>query len=439
VPFGTASSDGGRWPADRPVVGTHERLSWLPMVGFGLQHVLAMAGAALLVPALTGFPVSATLLFSGIGTLLFLLLTRNRLPAFLGPSFAFVAPLQAAQGSGFADQLGGVLVVGVVVAGVGIAVKALGPRLIGRLMPPVVIGAVVVLLGLALARGTADMITEQPAIAAATVAAMLIAALLLPGDARRLAVFICIPVAWLAAVPLGGLDLARVGAMERAAWIGLPELSSPQITPAIVIVMLPVTLVLIAENIGGLQAIGAVTARPVDRLAGDTLIAVGLGTTLAGLGGGTGASIRPENVGVLAASRVAAYPTVIVAAVTAVALSASPKAAALLLTIPPGVVGGAGIVLFALLVLAGVRVWLRTGVELADPVTLALGVVALVAGAGGLTVTVGDVPVGGLTWGTVAIVALYPLLRLAFRRAPRTEPTPVRRPGTGPGWQVEQK
>lgn len=444
MPFWTASNGDGRWLADRAVVGPHERLSWPRTVGFGLQHVLAMAAATLLVPALTGLSVSATLLFSGIGTLVFLLLTRNRVPAYLGSSFAFVAPLQAAAGSGLAAQLGGVLVVGMVVAGVGIAVKALGPRVVEVLMPAVVAGAVVMLLGLSLARGAVDSIAEQPVVAILTVLAVVVAAVLLPGDGGRLAVAIGILTGWIVAALIGGLEPARLDALADARWIGVPELSSPQITPATVLAMLPLVLVLIVENIGNLKAIGAVTERPVDRLSGDALIAVGIGTTLAGLGGGAGASTRPENVGVMAANRVCTSSTIIVAALVAIALSASPKAAMLALTMPVGVLGGAGLVLFALLSIAGLKLWLDNRVELADPVTLVLAALVVIAGAATFTITIGDVPIGGLTWGSIAIVVLYPVLRAARRLVSvrRDDAAPVPRPtgrGPDPGWQVGQK
>jgi uracil-xanthine permease len=370
-----------------------------------------MAAATLLVPALTGLPASTTLLFSGIGTLLFLLLTRNRLPAYLGSSFAFIAPLQAAYSAGLAAQLGGVLVAGMVLTAVGIAIKALGPRVVELLMPPVVTGAVVMLLGLSLARGVLDWVVAQPAVAALTVLVVVAIVLFGGGDAGRLAVLIGLLTGWAVAALLGGLDPARVDALASASWIGMPQLTRPQIAPAVALATLPVVIVLMAESIGNLKAIGAVTDRPVDRLAGDTLLAVGLGTTLAGLGGGAGTSIRPENVGVLAVSRVYSSVTVLVAALAAILLSASPKITALVMTVPAGVLGGAGTVLFALIGIAGAKVWVDNHVELTDPVTLLVGAVGLVAGIGVLTITIGEVPLGGFAWGSIAIVLLYLVLR----------------------------
>jgi xanthine/uracil permease len=255
---------------------------------------------------------------------------------------------------------------------------------------------------------------------------------LLPADAGRLAALIGLLTGWTVAALMGGLDPARVEALATAGWFGVPELTSPQITPAVALAMLPAVLVLIVENIGTLKAIGAVTARPVDRLSGDALVAVGLGTTLAGLGGGTGATTRPENIGVLAVSRVFSSAAMAVAALAAIALSLSPKAAALLLTVPVGVLAGAGLVLFALLGFAGAKLWLDNRVELTAPATLAVAAVVLVAGAGTLTITVGDVPLGGLTWGSILIVLLYPVLRAVRRLVPaRRAAVPVRRRDTG--------
>ena len=177
----------GRRVAEDAVVAAGERLNWPLTVGFGLQQLVAVAAATLLVPAITGLPPSAALLFSGIGTLAFLLITRHRLPAYLGSSVAFVAPLQAAQSAGLAAQLGGVLVVGMVLAAVGVSVKAMGNRVVDALMPPVVAGAVVMLLGLSLAPAAVGMIGRQPWIGVLT-ALVVVVTVALPGVGGRLAV-----------------------------------------------------------------------------------------------------------------------------------------------------------------------------------------------------------------------------------------------------------
>ncbi|MGO2515673.1 MAG: solute carrier family 23 protein, partial [Corynebacterium variabile] len=160
----------GRHVRPGAVVAPDERLSWPRTVGIGMQHVIAMFGSTLLVPTITGFPVNTTLLFSGVGTMVFLLLTRNKVPSYLGSSFAFIAPLAASQADGFAAQLGGIVVVGVILFLVGLAVQAAGRRIIDAVMPPAVTGAIVAMIGLNLAPNAAGNFGEQPLVAAVTLA-----------------------------------------------------------------------------------------------------------------------------------------------------------------------------------------------------------------------------------------------------------------------------
>ena len=449
----------GRRPPDNVAVAAEERLSWPLTIGFGVQYLAAVAAATLLVPALTGLSPATTLLFSGLGTLAFLLLTRHRLPAYLGSSVALVAPLQAAHGAGLAAQLGGVLVVGLVLAAVGVAVKAMGNRVIDALMPPVVAGAVVMLLGLSLAPSAAALFGRQPWVGALTVFVVLMTAAVLPGWGGRFAVLAGVTAGWLATAVVGGLDPTRLSAVGSAAWIGQPEFSAPQVTPSVVLGMLPVVIVLVAENIAAVRAVGAVTGRSVDGMTGDALVANGLATTLAGLGGGTGTTVYPQGIGVMAASRVFSTACYAVAALAAVALSFSPKAAAVLLTVPLGVLGGASLMLYGLIGVHGAKVWLDNRVDLTDPITMLVAAIAVVAGVGNLAVTVGSVQIGGVVWGTAGIMLLYPLLRGLRRLVGGLAPAPVAGPVTGPaagpvavpeprlgrraaggvGWQLGQK
>jgi len=439
VPLWAVHGD-GRHVADDQVVGARERLGWPLTVGFGLQHLLAVAGATLLVPVLTGLPPSTTLLFSGVGTLVFLVVTRHHLPAYLGSSVAFLAPLLAAQGAGPAAQFGGVLVVGLVLAGIGVAVKALGNRVIDALMPPVVTGAVVMLIGLSLAPTAVELLSLQPRLGVLTLLTILLATALLPGLGARLAIAIGILGGWAVAVAGGRLDTVRTEAVGDAAWIGLPDFTTPQITPTVVLGMLPVVIVLATETIGNVRAIGAVSGTNVNGLTGDALVANGLATTLAGLGGGVGTSVQPLATGAMAVSRVFSSATYLVAALAAIVLSFSPKAGAVLLTVPVGVLGGASLVLYGLIAVHGAKLWLDNRVDLGDPVTLTVAATALVAGVGNLTFTIGEVPVGGLVWGTVAVMVLYPALRGARRLVGSRGAVPVPNARLrGVGWQLGQK
>ncbi|APU13976.1 MULTISPECIES: uracil-xanthine permease family protein [Actinoalloteichus] len=412
---------GGRSVRDGVAVAADERLSWPVTIGFGLQHVFAMFGATVLVPLQTGFPVTTTFLFSGLGTLLFLLVTRNRVPSYLGSSFAFVAPLSAAQadGAGPAVLLGGVLVAGLLLVMVGIAVKALGARLLDSLMPPVVTGAVVILIGFTLAPMAAEDVGAQPAVALITLLSIIGIAILGRGLPARLSVLLGVLVGWAVALVVDGVDREAVVRLVEAPWIGLPELTSPMVSPSTTLLVLPVILVVVAETVGHVKAVAAVTGRDLDGSVGDALIGNGLATAMAGAGGGSATTTYAENIGVMAVTKVYSTAAYVIAALIAVLLSLSPKFGALILTMPLGVLGGATMVLFGLIGLVGVRIWVDNRVDLGDPVNLLVAAAALMAGIGDLTFVIGGVELGGVVWGSLLVVVLYPLLSRLSRRLGR--------------------
>ncbi|WP_352231589.1 solute carrier family 23 protein [Actinokineospora sp. NBRC 105648] len=401
----------GRRVRDGAVVAPNERLSWPLTIGLGVQHVAAMFSATVLVPTLTHFPVSTTLLFSGVGTLLFLVITRNRIPSYLGSSFAFIAPLTAAANYGMATQLGAVLVAGLLLMGVGVAVKALGVRLLESVMPPVVTGAVIVLVGLNLAPTATRSFAAQPLIALLTLSVIVFCAVVPHGLLSRVSVLAGIAVGWLVAALAGVLDQSRLAALGNAAWFGLPEFHAPVVRPTVILLVIPVVIVLVAENVGHVKAVAAITGRDLDGSVGDSLIADGLATALAGSGGGSGTTTYAENIGVMAATRVYSTAAYAVAGITAVVLSLCPKFGALVNTIPDGVLGGATILLYGMIALVGVRIWLADRVDFGDPVNLTVVAVAIVAGVGDLKIAIGGMTVGGIAWGSMTVVVLYPLLR----------------------------
>ena len=401
----------GRSLADGEVVRSDERLSWPMTFGLGGQHLLAMFGATVLVPALTGFPISATLLFSGVGTVLFIALTRNRVPAYLGSSFAFVAPLAAAKSQGVPAELGGVLFAGVLLLVFGVAVKALGIRLVDSVMPPIVTGAVIVLITLNQAPAAAGAADQQVLLAALTVVVAALCAILSKGVLARLSVLIGVVVGWLVAAATGRLNPGALTALDNASWFGLPTFQHPELRSSVMVLMLPAVFVLIAQNVAHMKAIGAVTGRSLDGHTGDVLIATGLATALAGVGGGSASSTYAENIGVMAASRVYSTAAYLVAAVGAIALSLCPKVSALVSTIPPGVTGGATLMLYGLVAMIGVRIWLDNKVDFTDPLNLLVTGTAVAVGVGNVSFSIGPMQVGGIVWGSVVIVIGYPVLR----------------------------
>ncbi|MHB0835401.1 MAG: uracil-xanthine permease family protein [Corynebacterium aurimucosum] len=412
--FGWAVHGDGKTIKPGAVVAPEERLSWGRTIGIGMQHVVAMFGATLLVPTLTGFPVNTTLLFSGLGTILFLLITRNRLPSYLGSSFAFIAPLSASQQYGIGAQAGSVLVTGLVLVAIGFAVKAAGRKVLDAVMPPAVTGAIVALIGLNLAPNAATNYSSQPLVATVTLAVIILATVAGRGMVSRLSILIGVVVGWAFAAATGNLGEGAVQSIRAAAWIGFPQFHAPEFHVSAIAAALPVLVVLIAENVGHVKAVSEMTKRDLDDLAGDALIADGLATSLAGGFGGSGTTTYAENIGVMAATRVYSTAAYWVAAITAIALAFIPKFGALIFTIPTGVLGGACIVLYGLIGMLGVRIWMDNKVNFNNPVNLTAAAVALIAGIGNLTLDVFGVTLEGIAWGSVGIIVLYPVMKKLY-------------------------
>ncbi len=406
----------GRHVLPGEVVAPDERLAWPYTIGVGVQHVLAMFGATFLVPVLTGFPVPATLFFSGVGTLLFLAVTRGRVPSYLGSSFAFIAPVTASTvGGDIAPALGGILATGVVLALVGLAVQAFGTRWVDVLLPPVVTGAVVALIGLNLVGAARDNYEVQPWTATLTLAVIVVVTAFVRGFLGRLSILVGVAVGWAVAAGTGGLDPAARGRVSDAAWVGLPDFTAPRFTLTALTLTIPVVLVLVAENVGHVKAVGAVTGRDLDPLIGRTLLSDGLATTLAGAGGGSGTTTYAENIGVMAATRVYSSAAYVVAAAAALVLSLSPKFGALVATVPAGVLGGATTALYGLIAVVGARIWIQSRVDFREPANLFPAAVALVVGAADYTLTLGRVSFNGIALGTVAAVVISLVMRAGRR------------------------
>ncbi len=386
-------------------VAPDERLSWPRTIGIGAQHVVAMFGATFLVPLLTGFPPSTTLLFSGVGTLLFLVITAGRVPSYLGSSFAFIAPIAAAQNQhGAAGALGGVVMAGVVLALIGLVVHRAGARWIQVLMPPIVTGAIVALIGLNLAPTAKASFEQAPLTALVTVVSILLVTVLFKGILGRLSILIGVLVGYLVAAIRGEVDFT---AINDAAWFGLPPFQTPEFHLSVVGLFVPVVLVLVAENIGHVKSVAAMTNRDLDPVTGRALMADGLATVLAGSGGGSGTTTYAENIGVMAASRVYSTAAYWVAGVIAILLSLFPKFGALIATVPAGVLGGAGVVLYGMIGILGVRIWVQNRVDFSNPINLSTAGVALVIGIADFTWTIGELSFGGIALGTAAALIIF--------------------------------
>ena len=391
------------------VVMPDERLSWPRTIGIGLQHVVAMFGATVLVPLLTGFPPATTILFSGLGTIIFLLVVKNRVPSYLGSSFAFIAPVIAAKTQGgIPAALSGIFAAGLLFFGVGVLVQRRGTRLIEALMPPVVTGAIVALIGLNLAPVARDSFAKQPVVASVTLLAILLIGIGVRGFLGRLSIFLGVVIGYVCAAGLGQVDVTAVG---QAAWFGLPQLQFPSFVGRAIVLILPVVVVLIAENTGHVKAVATMTGRNLDRSLGRAYMGDGLATMLAGLGGGSGTTTYAENIGVMAATRVYSTAAYFVAAVAAILLGLCPRFGALIGTIPPGVLGGATTVLYGMIAVLGARIWVEARVDFRDPTNLMTAAVAIIVGAANFTVHAGSYEFNGIALGSFGAIVIYQILR----------------------------
>ncbi|MDL9978138.1 uracil-xanthine permease family protein [Microbacterium sp. ASV49] len=404
----------GRTVEPGEVVHPGERLNWPATVAIGAQHVVAMFGATFLVPILTGFPVSTTLLFSGIGTILFLLITRNRLPSYLGSSFAFIAPVTAAVASsketGMGTALAGIVAVGVLLAIIGFVVQFVGVGWVDRFMPPVVAGAIVALIGLNLAPAAWNNYKVQPLTATITLVAIILFSVLFRGFLGRISIFLGVVVGYIVAGLQGQIDWATVG---KADWVGLPTFHFANFTApgtwGAIAMFLPVVLVLIAENVGHVRAVATMTDKSVNKQTGRALIADGVSTTIAGVFGGSGTTTYGENIGVMAATRVYSTAAYWVAGIVAILLALSPKIGALFNTIPQGVLGGATTALYGLIGIIGIKIWVDNRVDFSRPVNQYTGAVALVIAIANFTMAWGSFQLTGIVLGAAAALLIYHL------------------------------
>ena len=417
------------WREVRPppggVVLPEERLPWGQTVLMGVQHVVAMFGATVLAPLLMGFDPNVAVLMSGIGTLIFFACTGGRVPSYLGSSFAFIGVVVAATGHGgggpnanIGVALGGIIACGLVYALAGWAVIRAGTGWIERLMPPVVTGTVVAVIGLNLAAIPVKNMAPTAFDAwmqAVTFVLIALIAVFARGMAQRLLILLGLVGATLAYAGIAALtgqgtpvDVSRVAA---APWFGVPAFAAPAFSLPAILLIAPVALILMAENLGHLKAVAAMTGRSMDGQVGRAFIGDGVATVVAGAVGGTGVTTYAENIGVMAATRVYSTLLFVVAALAAIGLGFCPKFGALIGAVPVAVMGGVSIVVFGLITAAGARIWVDAKVDFADPRNLMVAAIPLVLGTGDFTLRIGSFALGGIGTATFGAILLWALLR----------------------------
>jgi uracil-xanthine permease len=419
------------------IVTPDERLPWGQSLAMGAQHVLAMFGATVVAPIIMGFDPNLAILFSGIGTLIFFAFVGGAVPSYLGSSFAFIGPVgavtAAAAASGAANgiplALGGIVAAGAVYAVIGLIVQLTGAGWIDRLMPPLVTGAVVAIIGLNLAPAARNLAGADPVLAIVTILAIFIVGLLTGGIFSRLPILIGSVIGYLAALLLGGTSIegrqylgvtihgVDVAPIAERAWFGVPTFLAPEFNGSAMALIAPVAVVLVAENTGHIKAVSALTRQNLMPYLGRAFIGDGVATILAGMRGGTGVTTYAENIGVMAVTRVYSTLVFLIAGVIAIVFGFSPKFGAVVSSIPQGVLGGVSTVLFGLIAVTGARIWVDNRVDFTRAVNLFVAAVTLIIGAADYTLVVGGFTLNGITLGTFSAIILYQV----FKGAPEQE------------------
>ncbi|ORX89172.1 uracil-xanthine permease [Basidiobolus meristosporus CBS 931.73] len=411
-------------------IGPDERPPWGELILLGLQHVLAMFGSTVFAPLVCGFDSNTAIFCSGIGTILFFIITGGRVPSYLGSSFAFIGTITTATGYKYAPGAGlnenipiaqgGIIVAGAVYAAIAIVVLLIGYKWVEFLMPPVVTGAVVMAIGLNLAGtavGQAAANSFDAWMAFTTVLAVAFFSVYGPGFTRRVPILLGAIVGYVINLICGyagagpKIDYSGVG---NAKWIGVPLFHTPKFEAHAISLITPVVIILVAENIGHIKAVTSMTGRNIDQYIGKAFMGDALATILAGSLGSLGVTTYAENIGVMAVTKIFSTLVFITAAFVAVIIGFLPKFGAIINTIPSGVFGGLSIVLFGLIAVSGGRIWIENKIDFTNPRNLLTAGIAVLLGTGmtgDLKVTFGPIAFDGIGVSTIAAVILYQILR----------------------------
>lgn len=413
------------------IIAPDERLPTGQTLALGVQHVVAMFGSTILAPLLMGFDPNVAILMSGIGTLIFFFIVGGHVPSYLGSSFAFIGVVIAATGytagsglnANIGVALGGIIACGLIYALVGLIVMSTGVKWIEKLMPPVVTGAVVAVIGLNLAPTACKSVgsgTFNACIAIITMVCVGAVAVYTRGLVQKLLILVGIALSYVIYFVLANIlhfgPAIDFSVIANAAWFGLPHFSSPSFDFNAILLITPVVIILIGENLGHVKAVTAMTGRNLDPYMGRAFLGDGLATMFAASFGGTGVTTYGENIGVMAATRVYSTLIFVVAACFAIVLGFSPKFGAIIQTIPQPLLGGVSIVVFGLIAVAGARIWVVNQVDFGNNRNLIVAAVTLILGAGDFTINIAGFTLGGIGTATFGAILLNALMNQGSAR-----------------------
>lgn len=401
---------------EREVIGVDDRVSVGRAIPLGIQHMMSMFGSTVLVPVLTGLDPNVAIMCSGIGTICYLLVTGNKIPSYLGSSFAFISPILAVGATkGLAAAMSGVIVAGLVFLVVAGVIRLVGTGWLDRLLPPVLVASVMVVIGVGLAATAADMafmtdaadgtsvfFTTGAIVAGVTLAAAVVFSSM-GGIVGTVPVLLAIIVGYLVSLALGLVDFAPVA---EAAWVGLPSVSMPVFDPGAIALVAPVAVVVVIEHIGHLLAVGEIVGKDYRSMLPRSLAGDGISTVISGFLGGPPTTTYAENIGVMSVTRV--YSTQIFWYAAGFALVVGgfcPKLAALIQSIPSPVMGGVSLLLFGLIASNGLRMLVSNRVDFDVNRNLMIASVVIILGVGmetsGIAIPIGDYTLPGMATSTL--------------------------------------
>ncbi|MCR8636754.1 MULTISPECIES: uracil permease [Paenibacillus] len=410
------------------IIQVDERPSIGESIPLSLQHLFAMFGSTVLVPILFKVDPATILLMNGIGTLLYIFMTKGKIPAFLGSSFAFLSPVFIVLGSkGYSAALGGFLIVGLIFTIVALLIRAVGTRWIDVVFPPAAMGAIVSVIGLELvptAAGMAGFIapSDAPAgwapdptvitVSIITLLVGVVGSVVFRGLLKVIPILVSIIVGYIIAASLGLVHIRET--LATAEWFKLPTFYSPTFDWVSILIIAPAALVVIAEHIGHLIVTGNMVGKDLSKDPGlsRSLMGNGISTMLSSLVGSTPNTTYGENIGVMAISRVYSVWVIGGAAILAIVLSFVGKISALIQTIPTPVMGGVSLLLFGVIAASGIRMLVETKVDYSKPVNLILTTVVLVIGLSGAALKLGHFELKGMALATISAIILSLFFKL---------------------------
>ena len=395
---------------------TNTKLGPVQRTVVGAQFLFVAFGATVLVPLLVGLDPSVALFTAGIGTLIFHLVTKGKVPIFLGSSFAFIAPIvKATELFGLPGTLSGLVAVGAVYGIMSLLVRMRGVGFISRLFPPVVVGPVIMLIGLSLAGTGVQMASSNWALALVALTTTILISMFGKGLLRLIPIFAGIVVGYLTAVVFDDLviaDLVNFEPVKDAAWFALPNFVRPELCWEAIIFMIPVAIAPVIEHIGDVYAINEVTGKDFVKDPGlhRTMLGDGLACVAASFIGGPPVTTYSEVTGAISLTKIADPGVIRIAAIFGILFSVIGKMSALLKTIPEAVLGGIMLLLFGTIAAVGVNSLVKNRVDLGNTRNLVIVSIILILGIGGAEFSVGSFNFGGIGLSAVVGVLLNLIL-----------------------------